>query len=81
VAAIRGPARSRGKERKHLYILASRRRGALYIGVTNSLRTRLDQHRAVEEYTSPQHTITHAKQLKNRHRDWKMQLIEEDSLD
>ena len=29
----------------YVYILASRRHGTLYIGVTNSLRTRLKQHR------------------------------------
>jgi len=29
----------------HVYILASRNHGTSYIGVTNSLRTRLDQHR------------------------------------
>jgi len=29
----------------HVYILASRRHGTLYIGVTNNLRTRLEQHR------------------------------------
>ncbi len=29
----------------HVYILASRRHGTLYIGVTNSLRKRLEQHR------------------------------------
>ncbi len=28
-----------------VYILASRRHGTLYVGVTNNLRTRLDQHR------------------------------------
>ena len=28
-----------------VYILASRRYGTLYIGVTNNLRTRLEQHR------------------------------------
>ena len=28
-----------------VYILASQRHGTLYIGVTNSLRTRLEQHR------------------------------------
>jgi putative endonuclease len=31
-----------------VYILASRHHGTLYIGVTNSLRTRLDQHRRGE---------------------------------
>jgi putative endonuclease len=30
----------------YLYILASGRHGTLYIGVTNSLRTRLEQHRS-----------------------------------
>jgi len=29
----------------YVYILASRRHGTLYIGVTNSLQTRLEQHR------------------------------------
>jgi putative endonuclease len=29
----------------HVYILASGRHGTLYIGVTNSLRKRLEQHR------------------------------------
>src|SRR4030095_7397388 len=29
----------------YIYILASRRHGTLYIGVTNSLRKRLEQHR------------------------------------
>ncbi len=30
----------------YVYILASRRHGTLYIGVTNSLRARIEQHRA-----------------------------------
>lgn len=30
----------------YVYILASRRYGTLYIGVTNNVRTRLEQHRA-----------------------------------
>ena len=29
----------------YVYILASRKHGTLYIGVTNDLRTRLEQHR------------------------------------
>lgn len=29
-----------------VYILASRRNGTLYIGITRDLRTRLDQHRS-----------------------------------
>jgi putative endonuclease len=32
----------------HVYILASRRHGTLYIGVTNSLQKRLEQHRSGE---------------------------------
>jgi putative endonuclease len=35
----------------HVYILASGNHGTLYIGVTNSLRTRLDQHRRGEGST------------------------------
>src|SRR5258705_12756515 len=30
----------------YVYILASRRHGTLYIGVTNNLRKRLEQHRS-----------------------------------
>ena len=30
----------------HVYILASRHHGTLYIGVTNDIRTRLEQHRS-----------------------------------
>jgi putative endonuclease len=32
----------------YVYILASRRHGTLYIGVTNSLQKRLEQHRKGE---------------------------------
>src|ERR1043166_8741831 len=39
--------RSRWHERRmyYVYILASRRHGTLYIGVTNSLQKRLEEHR------------------------------------
>jgi putative endonuclease len=30
----------------YVYILASRHHGTLYIGVTNDIRTRLEQHRS-----------------------------------
>ena len=30
----------------YVYILASRRYGTLYIGITNDIRTRIEQHRA-----------------------------------
>jgi len=82
----------------YVYILASGPYGTLYIGITNDLRIRLEQHRSgrgskfvkqygvlrlvhVEEYSSPQEAIAREKQLKNWHRDWKIQLIEENNLD
>ena len=80
-----------------VYILASRKHGTLYIGVTNNLRTRLEQHAAVagrnssinmvhrlvhvETFASPQEAIAREKQLKNWHRDRKTRLIEEDNPD
>jgi putative endonuclease len=81
-----------------VYILASRRYGTLYIGVTNNLRIRIEQRRAglgskfvkqhkvyrlvhVEEFSSPQDAIAREKQLKNWHRDWKVQLIEKENPD
>jgi putative endonuclease len=81
----------------YVYILASGRHGTLYIGVTNNMQVRLEQHRSgrgsefvkryrvhrlvyVETFASPQEAITREKQ-KNRRRDWKIRLIEEDNLD
>jgi putative endonuclease len=82
----------------HVYILASRRHGTLYIGVTNNLRTRLEQHRLglgsafvrkysvhrlvyVETYEQAEEAIAREKQLKKWNRDWKIQLIEKDTLE
>jgi putative endonuclease len=82
----------------YTYILASGRYGTLYIGVTNNLRTRLEQHRTghgskfvkkygvyrlvhVEAFASPLEAIAREKQLKNWHRDWKIQLIEKENPD
>jgi putative endonuclease len=78
----------------HVYILASRRDGTLYIGVTNSLQKRLAEHRngagssfvkaynvyrLVESYDRPDEAIAREKQLKRWKRDWKIQLIEREN--
>jgi len=76
-----------------VYILASQRRGTLYIGVTANLARRLFEHRngATQGFTERYgvHHLVHVdqcatmplaiareKQLKNWHRDWKINLIE-----
>ncbi|MBU6464571.1 MAG: GIY-YIG nuclease family protein [Bradyrhizobium sp.] len=73
----------------YVYILASWRHGTLYIGVTNNLPVRLDQHRQgggsefvkkCEEFASPQEAIAREKQLKNW-RDWKIRLIEKNNCE
>ena len=35
-----------GARSYYVYILASRHHGTLYIGITNDIRTRIEQHRA-----------------------------------
>lgn len=79
-------------------ILASGQHGTLYIGMTNDLARRLEQHRTgqgsrfvskykvhrlvyVEAYPTAMEAIAREKQLKNWHRDWKIELIERDNLD
>ncbi|MGJ4901665.1 GIY-YIG nuclease family protein [Bradyrhizobium sp. HKCCYLS2058] len=81
-----------------VYILASGHHGTLYIGVTNDVRKRLEDHRAgrgskfvsrykvfrlvyVERFARPLEAIAREKQLKNWHRDWKVELIETDNPD
>lgn len=81
-----------------VYILASGHHGTLYIGVTNDLRRRLEDHHAgrgskfvskyrvfrlvhVERFARPLEAIAREKQLKNWHRDWKIELIEQDNPD
>jgi putative endonuclease len=79
-----------------VYILASKRYGTLYIGITNNLRRRLEEHRLglgssfVRQYrvtrlvhveTFDESAIRREKQLKKWNRDWKIRLIEEDNLE
>ncbi|MBI4050094.1 MAG: GIY-YIG nuclease family protein [Candidatus Doudnabacteria bacterium] len=77
----------------YVYILASRRNGTLYIGVTSDLIKRVYEHKndVVEGFTkkygvhklvhyeqteSIEGAIAREKQLKNWHRKWKLELIE-----
>ncbi|WP_420140024.1 GIY-YIG nuclease family protein [Sphingomonas sp.] len=79
-----------------VYILANRRYGTLYIGVTSDLMGRLHQHRAgatdgftrkydvkrlvrFEMLDDMRSAIAREKQLKRWHRDWKINLIEQDN--
>src|SRR5690349_2373335 len=81
-----------------VYVLASDRHGTLYVGVTNDLQRRLQQHREgmnaaftkkyrvhrlvhYEIHASPSEAILREKQIKNWHRDWKVNLIEQDNPD
>ncbi|MBW6526159.1 GIY-YIG nuclease family protein [Sphingomonas sp. RHCKR7] len=84
-------------KRPCVYILASRRNGTLYVGVTADLLRRLDQHRAPKEGFTSRYEVTRLvhyeffadmpaaiareKQLKRWHREWKMNLIERDNPD
>jgi putative endonuclease len=74
-----------------VYILASKRNGTLYIGVTSNLAQRTWAHKngAVEGYThsdrlvyceafgDAESAISREKQMKKWRRAWKIQLIEE----
>jgi putative endonuclease len=81
-----------------VYILASGKRGYIYIGVTSDLAKRFSQHRLrmIDGFSKQWNTnrlvqfelfgtielaILREKQLKNWHRDWKVNLIESDNPD
>ena len=75
-----------------VYILASRRYGTLYVGVTSNLSRRISEHEAdvdgftkrygvhklvyVEFHASIADAILREKRLKKWRRDWKITLIE-----
>ena len=76
-----------------LYILASGKRGYIYIGVTSNQAKRIYEHksRLIDGFSKRRNTnrlvhfelfgtmklaISREKQLKNWHRDWKLNLIE-----
>ncbi|MDG1417145.1 MAG: GIY-YIG nuclease family protein [Maricaulis sp.] len=81
-----------------VYILASRRNGTLYIGVTGDIASRMIAHREgkgsafarkynvhrlvwYEFHETFDTAIAREKRLKNWHRAWKINLIEENNLD
>ena len=87
-------SRSQEVRQHYVYIMASKRNGTLYIGVTSDLIKRVWQHKnnAAEGFTSKygvhdlvyyeQHenaesAINREKQMKKWHREWKLNLIEE----
>jgi len=75
-----------------IYIITNKYRGTLYIRVTNSISKRIIEHTQnkegfcfrynlfklvyLEEFSEIEDAIKREKQLKNWHRDWKINLIE-----
>ncbi len=76
----------------YIYILTNFTNTTLYIGVTNNLERRVEEHKQslakgfsekyhlkkliyFEEYPNINEAITREKQLKNWHREWKINLI------
>ena len=81
-----------------VYILASKRNGTLYIGVTGDIASRMISHQEgrgsaftrkykvrrlvwYEFHETFDTAIEREKRLKNWHRAWKINLIEENNLD
>ncbi|MXZ32605.1 MAG: GIY-YIG nuclease family protein [Gammaproteobacteria bacterium] len=77
----------------YVYIMASKKRGTLYVGVTSNLERRIYQHknRLLEGFASKYNAnrlvwfeqgedisaaISLEKKIKNRNRQWKIDLIE-----
>jgi len=79
-----------------IYIMSNKNRTTFYIGVTNSIKRRVLEHKTgkgsvfakkynlvdlvyYEKIEGLQECIQREKQLKNWHRDWKINLIKEDN--
>ncbi len=85
------------KKQGYTYILASKPKGTLYIGVTSDLAKRIWQHKNNAEGFTKRYgvkilvhyevfdqiavAIEREKQLKRWHRQWKINLIEENNPD
>ncbi len=73
----------------YVYILASGRRGALSIGITDDLKRRAAEHRDdhvrllvhYEPFPDAAAALTRETQLKSWHRAWKLRLIEASNPD
>ena len=76
----------------YVYILASKERGTLYVGVTNDLMRRVYEHKEgfskrhgvkrlvyCETHESIEAAILQEKRLKRWRRDWKIELVERDN--
>ena len=86
------------KKQGYIYILANKKRGTLYIGVTGNLSKRIHEHKTkvvagfskqynldklvyYEVSDTIDEAIGREKQLKNWHRQWKINLIEHTNPD
>lgn len=80
----------------YVYILANKKNGTLYVGITSDLAKRVWEHKNkvvegftkkysvdklvyFDEFDSPQDAIVREKQIKNWHRQWKINQIEKEN--
>ena len=81
----------------YIYVLTNKVNTTFYIGITNNLSRRIDEHKQkvvsgfsqkynltkliyVEEYQDVKEALSREKQLKNWHREWKINLIKKVNL-